>query len=196
MTMAPTDGSDLMIRFSEGDETAFEQLVRKYEQEMLNYFYRLTRRKQAAEDLTQELFLRVLRYKETYKPQSSFKYFLYRLARNLWIDRYRKQKIRPRVLPLDVRPRGREEGQPALQDSLKSDDRGPQRKAVLQENVAKLEEAIEQLTDKQKDVIALCFEGGLKYQEIAEIIQVPLGTVKSRIHSAVMRLKELMGEMG
>jgi RNA polymerase sigma-70 factor (ECF subfamily) len=192
--MVPTDGSDLMIRFSEGDESAFEQLVQLHEKEILNYFYRLTRQKQAAEDLTQELFLRILRYKKTYKPQSSFKYFIFRLARNLWIDEYRKQKIRPRLVPLDVRSRDKGEQQIGPQARLESDDEGLEKKAVLQDRVSKLEKAIDMLSDKQKEVVVLCFEGSLKYQEIAEIVQVPLGTVKSRIHSAVLRLKELMGD--
>ena len=184
----PDDGSDLMLRFVNGDDRAFEPLVERYETEMLNFFLRLTGERQRAEDMTQELFLRVFRYRKTYKPKSSFRYFIYRIARNLWIDLYRKRKVRPRTV--SIHPASKQNPGSLLEHR----GPGPEHGAVLNEQVERLEAAVARLPGKQREVIALAFDGGLKYAEIAEIMDVPVGTVKSRMHAAVMQLRRIMDE--
>jgi RNA polymerase sigma-70 factor (ECF subfamily) len=98
--MMPTDGSDLMLRFVQGDDQAFEELLEMFEHEVLNYFFRMTRERHLAEDMTQELFLRIYKYRRSYKPGSGFKYFLFRIARNMWIDHFRKRKTGPAFFTL------------------------------------------------------------------------------------------------
>lgn len=195
--MMPPDGSDLMVRFVQGDEGAFEELMILHENSVLNFFYRLTGERHAAEDMTQELFLKVFNYRDSYSPQASFKSFLFRMARNMWIDQYRKRKVRPREYSLQVpTSRGNEDGrQTHMEESIRSDGASPPEEAVQGERLAKLGEAVDGLPVKLKEVVALCLEGKLRYAEIAEVLGVPVGTIKSRMHTAVMRLKDMMGEV-
>jgi len=193
--MMPPDGSELMVRFVQGDEIAFEELLNMYEQRILNFFYRLTGERHTAEDMVQDLFLKVYAYRSSYKPRSSFKYFLFRMARNMWIDHYRKKKSRPRVHSLDSGTgNDSEERRTGSGDNIEADAPSPMDAVSAKERIKELAKAVGRLSNKQRDVIALSFEGGLKYAEIAGILGVPVGTIKSRMHSAVMQLKEYMGE--
>lgn len=191
--MMQSDGSDLMLRFVQGDDRAFEPLLERYETEMLSFFLRLTGERQKAEDMVQELFLKVFRYRKTYKPKSSFRYFIYRMARNMWIDLYRKRKVRPRTLSLDA-PMENDPRDANPSSRIESREPGPTHGAEVKEEVGRLEAAVARLPAKQREVIALAFEGGLRYAEIAKIMKVPIGTIKSRMHAAVKQLKRLMGE--
>jgi RNA polymerase sigma-70 factor (ECF subfamily) len=192
--MMPPDGSDLMLRFMGGDDRAFEDLVAMHEHGVLNFFYRLTGERHAAEDMAQDLFLKVFRYRETYEPRASFRSFLYRMARNMWIDRYRKRKTRPQLFPLDANPSDRDRRASGRRNGISSKAPLPHEEVVRKEHIKRLAEAIKGLSEKQREVLALCLEGHLRYAEIGDILQVPVGTIKSRMHAAVARLRELMGE--
>ncbi|MFH2000993.1 MAG: sigma-70 family RNA polymerase sigma factor [Planctomycetota bacterium] len=179
-----------MVRFAQGDDSAFELLVERHEKEMMNFFYRLTGEPYLAEDLTQDLFLKVFRYRKSYRPQSTFRYFLFQIARNMWIDLYRKRKVRPRELSLEA-PTQRN-GSSVDFDAAHPDCK-PQDGLIRNEQIEALNRAVAQLPEKQREVVALSFEGKLKYAEIAEILGVPEGTIKSRMHAAVKNLRDLMG---
>ena len=183
----PNDGAELMLRFVRGDDQAFEPLLKRYENEMMNYFLRLTGERQRAEDLTQELFLRVFRYRDSYKPASSFRYFIYRIARNLWIDVYRKRRVRPRTVPIDPT----EESAPGVMIAEASP--GPSHRVSHEEEKKRLEAALTRLPVKQREVVVLAFHSGLKYAQIAKIMEIPVGTVKSRMNAALTTLRGLLG---
>jgi RNA polymerase sigma-70 factor (ECF subfamily) len=191
--MMPMDGSELMLRFVEGDDQAFEELLKMYAQEALNYFFRMTRERHLAEDMTQELFLKVYKYRKSYRPSSGFKYFLFRIARNMWIDHFRKRKSGPAFFTLQG-PVGRGGERRDSWADRKSEDEPPQEQAIRKEQVHRLEEAVARLPAKQREVIALALEGGLKYAEIAQIAGVPVGTIKSRMHAAVTQLRKWLGK--
>jgi RNA polymerase sigma-70 factor (ECF subfamily) len=192
--MKPPDGSDLMLRFVEGDDGAFEDLVAMHEHEVLNFFYRLTGERHAAEDMTQELFLKVFKYRDRYEHRATFRSFLYRMARNMWIDRYRKKKTRPRLVPLDAPPADREGAPAGVKERFSSTEPPPHEEAMRKEHLARMIDAMARLPEKQREVLAFCLEGRLRYAEIAEILRVPVGTIKSRMHAAVSGLRALMGE--
>lgn len=189
--MALEEGSKIMLRIKGGDDRAFEELVERYQEEMLNYFYRLVGERFAAEDLTQELFLRVFRFRYRYEPRASFRAFIYRMARNLWIDRYRKARVRPRVSSMDAGWGRTEEDRRDVPDHRTA---SPFQAAIRKEEGLRLAAALERLPAGQREVMVLCLEGKFLYAEIAEIVGIPVGTVKSRVHAAVARLRELMGE--
>lgn len=194
--MMPSDGSDLMVRFVQGDDDAFEALMSLHENGILNFFYRLTRERYAAEDMTQELFLRVFNYRDTYSPQASFKSFLFRMARNLWIDRYRRKKVRPKEYSLQApspKSGNAERGAPST-ERIQSEEQAPPDKAVHMERLEHLEKAVSRLPEKLREVVVLSLEGKMKYAEIAETLDVPVGTIKSRMHAAVSRLRAWMEE--
>lgn len=191
--MKPNDGSELMVRFAQGDERAFELLIQRHENEIMNFFYRLTGEPHLAEDLTQDLFLKIFRYRKTYRPKSTFRYFLFQIARNMWIDLYRKRKVRPREISLQAPAKQDDADATRITDRTIDSDRSPQEKLIRKEKVLALNKAITKLPEKQREVVALSFEGKLKYAEIATILDVPEGTIKSRMHAAVKNLRDLMG---
>ncbi len=182
--------AELMIRFVEGDESSFEMLVERYEEPLLNFFYRLTRDRQASEDLAQEAFLRLLRSSRTYTVKAAFKTFLYRIARNLWIDRYRSLKIRPYHLSLDRKISKNGEGTVSMAEQISGSDPVPGAELEADEMQALLRQAIVELPQAQQEIFVIWLESGMKYADISEILDVPVGTIKSRMHSAVNRLKE------
>ncbi|MBU0754064.1 MAG: RNA polymerase sigma factor [Planctomycetes bacterium] len=190
--MKPKNGADLMLRFAQGDESAFESLVARYEQEILNFFYRLTMERHTAEDMAQDLFLRVYQAKKTYQAQTRFRYFLYRIARNLWIDLYRKKKSAPSLIALGRpdTPQGNSDAPGEFTD--RDSQTSPPEQAILHENKRRLAYYLTRLPEKQREVIALSMEGGMRYAEISEILAIPVGTIKSRMHAAVTMLKKWM----
>jgi len=182
---------ELMRRFVEGDEGSFEMLVERYEAPLLNFFFRLTRDRQAAEDLVQETFLRVVRSKATYQVKASFRTYIYRIGRNLWIDRYRSAKCRPKTMSMNTPVADGTER--AMSERLEGSELPPEANLEFTETRALLLAAIDELPETQREVFVLWLETGMKYAEISEIIDVPVGTIKSRMHTAVHRLKERLG---
>ncbi len=182
---------ELMRRFVEGDEGSFEMLVERYEAPLLNFFFRLTRDRQAAEDLVQETFLRVVRSKATYQVKASFRTFIYRIGRNLWIDRYRSAKCRPKTLSMNAAPN--DDRDFAMEERIEGSELPPEANLEFTETRALLLGAIAELPETQREVFVLWLETGMKYAEISEILDVPVGTIKSRMHTAVHRLKESLG---
>lgn len=191
----PKSGSEIMMRFVQGDDDAFEELLCLFENAALNFFYKLTGKRHAAEDMTQELFIKVYRYRDSYTQQASFKSFLFRMARNLWIDRYRKMKVRPREVSIESKASDSQEGTSGLKGMMASQKPSPHEKALKNEQIKQLEACIKKLPIKQQEVLALTLDGEVKYAQAAEILKIPVGTVKSRVHSAILKLKELMGEV-
>lgn len=189
--MSPSE-SDLMQRFVKGDESSFETLVDLYADQLGNFFFRLTRDRQAAEDLAQETFLRVVRSRERYTVRSSFRTFIYRIARNLWIDRYRSLKSRPRLVSMDAGAAVKGDGEPTLGDRLSSQSPRPSARIECDETRDLLAEAVTKLSQPQKEVFVLWLETRMKYAEISEILDIPVGTIKSRMHGAIHKLKDAL----
>ena len=92
----PAEG-DLLARFRDGDESAFAGLVRAYEHRLIQFFYRLCWDRSRAEDLAQDLFVKLVRNARRYSPRGRLSTFIFRVATNLWIDQYRSQRPQPRV---------------------------------------------------------------------------------------------------
>ena len=167
----------LMEQVAAGSETAFVDLVHRHQNALLNFFTRMGAYSDG-EDLVQETFLRLFRYRERYKPTARFTTFLYVLARNTWADRGRKAMRRER---LTLR----------LQTEMEivSETTRPEPSAGLD-----VQEALGRLSPKLREVIVLNVFQGMRYQEIADVLQIPLGTVKSRINLALHALREVFNE--
>ena len=187
--MAERSDTELMLDLKRGNVNAFNELVTRHQGPLINYFYRLTWDRQASEDSAQEVFLRIFRHAGTYEPQAKFTTYLYRIARNLWIDRLRSAGSAPKTVSLD---QSAEDDDRKLSASLASDERGGEEEAQNREMVEALRKAIERLPEEQRMVIILSEHQGMKYQEVAEVLDIPVGTVKSRMHAAVAKLRELM----
>lgn len=186
--MAERSDTELMLDLKRGNVNAFNDLVTRHQGPLVNFFYRLTWDRAGSEDMAQEVFLRVFRHARDYEPKAKFTTFLYRIARNLWIDRLRSAGAAPKTTSLDHA----EDDDRRLSESLAADGRGAEEEAETREMVEALKKAIERLPEEQRIVIVLAEHQGMKYEQVSEVLDIPVGTVKSRMHAAVAKLRELM----
>jgi RNA polymerase sigma-70 factor (ECF subfamily) len=190
--MSPTD-AELMQRFGGGDDEAFRLLVERHERGLLRFFFRRCFDRTLAEDCVQEVFLRLVRHRGAWRPEAKFTTYLYRIAENHWIDRYRSRQAAPDVTSLGTEVT--EEGG-TIEAAVDSGVRRPEEEASDRELARKIARALGQLSEEQRQVFVLAETRGLKYADIGETLGIPVGTVKSRMHAATMRLKELLESDG
>ena len=183
------DDVGLLASLQAGELGAFNALVARHQRSLINFFYHLCWDRQGAEDCAQEVFLRVYSHLNSYEPQAKFTTFLFRIARNLWIDRMRSAAVHGKPLSLEAPAGG--DGR-SLQERVASRVQSPVEILAREEQQDALRRAIDQLPDEQKAVVILSEIQGMKYQDIGEILGVPVGTVKSRMHTAMEKLKDLL----
>jgi RNA polymerase sigma-70 factor, ECF subfamily len=140
-----------------------------------------------AEDLLQDTFLRVIKGAQSYKQQAKFTTWLYTIARNLCVDRSRRQKHR-KAQSLD-QPMRDDEGSGTLLDVVAGADVGAERQAIGAELQQKLEAAIASLSEEQREIFVLRQVQGIPFKEIAEIVGIPENTAKSRMRYALEKLR-------
>ena len=174
----------LAFRAADGDEAAFEQLVKKYERFVSTCAYSVTENAEDALDVSQEVFLKVYRSLPSFKGESSFSTWLYRVAKNCAYDFARKKK--PASVSLDAED---EDGN--SMDLPDSDEKvSPEALALKKERSELLWRAIGRLSDEHREAITLRDINGLTYEQIAEITSLEVGTVKSRLFRAREALKK------
>jgi len=171
-----------------GDGAAFETLVHRYQRKIYNTVLRLTGDANESEDLTQEVFLKLYRGLASFRGESSFSTYVYRVASNTAVDWLRKRG--PQTLSLTDEYEDGESMEHALPDPAPS----PDEKMSLDERRRALSEAIAALPDHQRLVLVLREVDGLSYQEIASVTGIGEGTVKSRINRARKNLKKMLIE--
>jgi RNA polymerase sigma-70 factor (ECF subfamily) len=183
----------LMLRFKDGDYEAFGKLVGKYTRPLVNYFYFQCGDRDRAEECTQELWSKIFRSRSDYLPRATFATYVFRVARNLWIDVYRAGARRPSTATLSGDPDEDSGGAP-LSDRL-ADVSGPDPGEVLEsrELAGILARALGRLPPEMREVFVLAEVEELPYAEIASTLGIPVGTVKSRMFNAVRRLREILG---
>lgn len=177
----------LIERAQAQDEAAFDQIVRLYADRIYNYVRRMVGNPQDAEDITQEVFIRAYQGLSQFDGRASFSTWLFRIATNLCIDHKRRQSRRVQTVPYHHDESDEEEGdwefpdtnQPSALDHLLS-----------QELQAVVEGAIERLNPKLKTVLLLYDVEGLSYEQIAETLGIPMGTVKSRLFTAREQIRK------
>ena len=164
---------DLIARTLDGDREAFGILVQRYRTLVIGVAYRICGNTVVAEDIAQETFVRVWTKLSTFRPEGNFKGWLCRIAANLTIDALRKQKP-----ILDVE-----------HVVLTSPNMGPESTVLKEERAAAVRAAIMRLPLQSRTVLTLREYQRLSYREIADVLEIPLGTVKSRLSDARRRLK-------
>ncbi|MBN1589041.1 MAG: sigma-70 family RNA polymerase sigma factor [Pirellulales bacterium] len=171
-----------------GDRGAFEQLVHRYERELYNYLRQYLGDAQMAEDVFQTTFLQVHLKCDSFDASRKVRPWLYTVATNQAIDAQRRNR-RHRMLSLDQRFGGdNQEDLGALVELLDSGVDAPLARLETDEREEVVRDALDQLPDSLKQVITLVYYQGLKYREAAEILSIPVGTVKSRLHAAMYKL--------
>jgi RNA polymerase sigma-70 factor (ECF subfamily) len=190
-TPPPASDRDLLADYQAGDRDAFRALVDQYRDRMLQFFFRLCWDRDRAEDLTQELFIKLITGSKRYRPEGRMTTFVYRVATNLWIDHYRAQRPRPKLVSFDqvLHP----EGQRAPMQ-FAGDGPSPEEQLADGEERAALRAGLERLTEPHRIVFELAVYQERPYSEVSELLGIPVGTVKSRMHNAVRALKELLAE--
>ena len=183
---------EILVRLQGGERDLFGLLVRRYERELYGYLRRYLGRDDLAADVFQNTFLAVFRKIGQYQPGRAAKPWLYTIATNQAIDalRRRNRRVDGRADPLLPGDDGGDEGGRPLFEILQGHDPGPVAQAELGELRQLVRETVDQLPDLLRQVIVLAYFQGLRYQEIAEVLGIPLGTVKSRLHAAVAKLCE------
>ena len=176
---------DLVKEFQKGSMVAFEHLVSRYQFALVNFFYHQTYNKVIAEDYAQDVFMKLFLALGTYTPAGKFKYFLFRIARNYLIDKKREKKRKEVSLSHAIDESGTE-----LQDMVVVED--TDERGFLSEKVAL---SLLRLPEEHRTVIILSEYCNMDYREISEILGIPVGTIKSRMHNAILKLKEILGNI-
>jgi RNA polymerase sigma-70 factor (ECF subfamily) len=167
----------IVKRAQKGDRLAFGELVELYKDKLFNLGYRMLGNPQEAEDVAQETFLRAYSNLQTYNPNHKFSTWIYRIATNLCIDRIRKKKP---DYSLDSEVDGIEGGD--MYSRLASPGPTPLEELVRTETQREVQSAIDALPENYRAAVILKYIHDLSLQEIADILEVPVSTVKTRIH--------------
>ena len=174
----------LMMRVAKGDRGAFEQLVIKYQKAVINTAYRYTGNPAAAEELAQDVFLRVFRSAHTYKPDARFSTWLFTIVRNVCSN------FRTRQGKQDQHTDSEEEA-----SSVAASAEDPEHRMLRRERERKIRDAVEKLPESLKLPLILHQFQQMQYDQIAEILGITLTAVKVRIHRARQALIEELREL-
>lgn len=184
----------LVQRFNQGDEAAFEELWNRYKTPLYNFILRSVRERERANELLQEAFLRVIQRAAEFRGQSKFSTWLYTIARNLCIDHSRKMVFR-RHKSLDAPSRsGAEDEGPTMLERTAASSPGVDRAVIGEDLKARIAESVQALPEDQREVFLLRQVQGLPFRDISEIVGVPENTVKSRMRYALERLQRALAE--
>ena len=179
--MAVTGEKQLVARIQAGDRRAFEELLDSYETRVYRLALRFTGSISDAEDVTQEIFLGIYKGLTNFRGQSSLGTWIYRVAMNHCLEFRRKRKLE--FIPYDE--------ELTLASTNWRED--PYQSADKNELTERVKEALKSLSPLHREVIVLHELQGMTYQEVAAALDVPVGTVKSRLSNAFRRLRELLG---
>ena len=172
--MAETEDEIIMQHVKDGNLSEMSVLFERYNVRLYNYFLKLTRNKLISQDLTQNLFYRMIRYKNTYNNQYSVKSWMYQMARNLHIDYCKEEKRSGELFKnIDANP-----------VDISDEDEG-----FPEDDYEKLERSFAALNNEQRELIILSRYQGLKYEEISHIVNQSVPAIKVAIHRAIHQLR-------
>jgi RNA polymerase sigma-70 factor (ECF subfamily) len=180
-TSSPSD-AELIERCLRKDNAAWEKIVARFRRKIFHVAYKFTGKHDEAEDLTQEIFLKVFRSLDKFNRDADFSTWLGSVARNYCIDRYRAQKREREVLVEDL----------LAFDMAPAASGNPHRLLEDRDRTSFLRKGLDQLPDKLREAVVLRDLQGLTYQEMADRLQLPEGTVKSRINRGREELARLL----
>jgi RNA polymerase sigma-70 factor, ECF subfamily len=191
-SFADTSDMELLGRFHTGDHGAFAALLERYQRPVFNFILRSLSHRQVAEDLTQEVFLRVIQGAGGFQSQSKFSTWLFTIARNVCVDHGRR--MRHRKHPSLDATADDSEAAVRLVDRLAHHQPGTDRSAASPRIRERIQRALEHLPEEQREVFLLRQVDGLPFAEIAVICGIPENTVKSRMRYALERLQTALAD--
>jgi RNA polymerase sigma-70 factor, ECF subfamily len=173
----------------QGREVAYRELIGRYQRPVFSLIYRLVRDREKSEDLAQETFIKVLNALDRYDPSFKFSSWIFKIAHNTSLDHLRKKELVTLSLEGSPHAESQSEIEASTVQALSTEET-PEDYAASRELGATLEKAIGRLRPEYRTAIVMCHVEGRPYEEIAEVMGVPLGTVKTYIHRARNELKK------
>ncbi len=174
----------------QGQADAFAWLLREYGPRFYGFFVRMTGSTTEAEDLLQEMFLKLLQRIQGYRHEGRFEPWLFRVAVNMIRDRGRKLQRQSRALATGAEP-----GNPLHRAAGPTDEGAdPGKPLELAEDLGRMQEALGELPELDREIILLRFYGGISFRDIAEQLQIPVGTAIAKVHRGLKKLKRMMTE--
>src|SRR4029077_10473451 len=167
---------DLMLQVRSGEAEMLGVLFDRYQTPLYNFYTKMTQDRVLSEDLVQDVFLRILRYRQTYRPGTPFRAWMYQIARNARVDAIRK-----------VKPEAPMRAEPAAPPSGDS--------AQQKQEVMLLQRALMQLPEDKREILILSRFQELKYEEVARLMGCEVGAVKVRVHRALQQLREVFRQL-
>jgi RNA polymerase sigma factor (sigma-70 family) len=171
---------EAMLHVKAGKVEMLETLFNRYQGPLFNFFCKLTGDRGASEDLVQDVFFRILKYRETYRPGTSFRTWMYQIGRNARLDRWRKQ---------------RPELDDEMMDTFISPTQNASETVQQKQEVELLHRALMQLPEDKREVLILSRFQGMKYDEIGDLLDCETGTVKVRVFRALQDLKTIYKQL-
>lgn len=148
-------------------------LFERYHKRLFNFLARMTFDKEAAEDLTQNVFLRMLKYRNSYREGAKFQSWIYQMARNVFADYYQESKTKNRVVKMETVP-----------------DRIDEKENDWEQQERTLELSMQKLSEEQKELLVMTRFQHMKYEEVAEIMNTTVANIKVKVHRAINKLRE------
>lgn len=178
---APAD-NDLMMRVRDGEVAQLGFLFERYQGLLYNFFLRQCQDRESSQDLVQEVFLRILRYRHTFRGGSKFTVWMYSIARNACADHFRKRK---KENPAEIETLA----------AFAASDPLPHETLEQDQEAALVRQALHRLSADKREVLLLSRYQNLTYEEISEILRCPVGTIKARVHWALKDLKKIFATL-
>lgn len=187
------DDLTLVRRCKEGDQHAFRLLVERYQRKVYGAAYGIVKDREEALDIAQDAFVKVHKYLDNFKGDSSFYTWLYRITVNLAIDRLRARNKGEQV---EFDEAVRQDDEASLEGGVLSSRLGtnPGKSALRRELAEKIEEALSQIPEKHREILLLRELEGMSYEDLARVLKIPKGTVMSRLFHARVKLQKILGK--
>jgi RNA polymerase sigma-70 factor (ECF subfamily) len=192
--LAARSDQEIVALARAGEEAAYRELIRRYERPLFSLLYRMVRDRELAEDLAQETFVKALNAIESYRPEFKFSSWIFKIANNAAIDHLRRRELD--TLSLEGSPHAETpEAVEATALQIGNRQESPLDAVEARELGGQIEQAIGQLRPEYRSCILLRHVEGRAYEEIAEILNLPLGTVKTYIHRARNELRQALAHL-
>jgi RNA polymerase sigma-70 factor, ECF subfamily len=188
---AKLDDKELAARACEGRQWAFRELLTRYERPVFSLVFRMVRDRELAEDVAQEAFVKAFNAIHSYNPSYKFSSWIFKIANNMAIDRLRKKELDTVSIHGSPNARSQDEEEES-RITLTAQDETPDQYTENRELGNQIEEAMGHLRPEYRTAVLLRHVEGHSYQEVAHIMEVPVGTVKTFIHRGRSELKELL----
>ena len=173
----------LMQKVKEGEIDQLNLLFERYHRVLFSFFYNMSRNMEQSEDLVQNVFVRILKYRHRFEGTGDFKAWMFHIAKNVHYDQFRKKRVRPTENVTD------------WQDQLADQNPIGSQQLIEKERMKLLQEALKKLEPDKREIIIMSKLEGLRYQEIAEILGTTEGNIKVKVFRAIKALKNICQDL-